>query len=51
MSNLCAVSGGLVAARIVSEEPPDLPDCHNVRPTLEDVYLYRFADSDQVVVR
>lgn len=51
VSNLSAVSGGLVAARIVSEEPPDLPGCHNVRPTLEDVYLYRFSDSDQVVVR
>lgn len=51
VSNLSAAEQGHITARIVSETEPALPGCHLVRPTLEDVYLYYFADNDQVAIR
>ena len=51
VSNLSAAEQGHITARIVSETEPALPGCHLIRPTLEDVYLYYFADNDQVAIR
>jgi len=49
VSNLAAATGGLIAARVISETVPELPGVHPVRPTLEDVYLYHFSDTDETV--
>ena len=51
VSNLSAAAQeGTVCARIIAEGEPDLPGVRPVRPTLEDVYLYHFSDSDEVAV-
>jgi len=50
VSNLAAASGGLITARIIADEAPELRDARSVRPTLEDVYLYHFSDSEEVAV-
>ncbi len=43
VSGISSLAGG-IKVRFLSEEPPKLPDCHSVEPTLEDVYLYHFNE-------
>lgn len=39
-----SVFGGRMTVRVISDRKPDAYDALEVRPTLEDVYLYWFAD-------